>query len=192
MNTECLKLMGDFTGEDEIKFLRYVSVAGVDNTLYLGWVWAGLSKLWKHVAGGDNALNQYIWDNIKNIANKVNYVKKDYRDDSELSPFIFRELNRIMTSTRRTSGNVIVYNNQFKPYLEKLAPIYNAERDSFNGVINCFNSHLDGEKPEAVVTYTGIKNTDSGLGYVRHNEDMYEFFFDVPAADKYYTLITIE
>lgn len=192
MNTECLNLLGNFTGKDEVKFLRYVMVDGVPNMLNLGWVWGGLSKLWKYKEGDDNVLNQYIWNNIKDIADKVNYVRKDYKDDSELSPFIFRELNRITTKTRRTSGNIIVYNNQFKPYLEKLAPIYNSEKDSFNNVINCFNSHLDGENPQAIVSYIGVKNTDSGLGYVKHKDDMYEFFFSVPAANKYYTLITIE
>lgn len=192
MNTECLKLLGNFTGEDEVKFLRYVSVMGVDNMYHLGWIWGGLSKVWKYEEGDDNVLNKYIWDNIKSIAREFKFVKKDYKDDNALSPFIFNECNRLRTTTRRTAGNIIVYNNQFKSYLEKLTPVYNSELDSFNNVINCYNSHLDGEKPEAIITYTGVKNTDSGLGYVQQKDDIYEFFWNVPGADKYYSLITIE
>lgn len=192
MNTECLKLLGNFTGEDEVKFLRYVSVMGVENKFDLGWVWGGLSTFTNDFdESNENDLNQFIWDNVKKIAVKSVFNEKDYKDSRILSPFIFTQCNTLATTTRRTSGNTIVYNNQFKLYLEKLAPVYNNELDSFNNVINCYNSHLDGEKPEAIITYVGAKNTDSGLGYVQQ-EKGYEFFFDVPGADKYYRLITIE
>ena len=192
MNTECLNMLGNFTGEDEVKFLRFVSVMGVDNMLHLGWIWGGLSTLKRDFEdSNENELNQFIWDNVKQIATKAVFNEKEHKDVKLLSPFIFTECNRLRTTTRRTAANIIVYNNQFKPYLEKLAPVYNSEKDSFNNVINCYNSHLDGEKPEAIITYTGVSKCDCGLGYVKQDKG-YEFFFNVPAADKYYRLISIE
>ena len=195
MNKECLNLLGKMNDYDQILFLRFVKVLGQTNPeqYNMGLVYGGLSscRRWKATGDSDNELNETIWNKIKEIATVREFKASDTPSYDVLFAHICAECNNIALSSHRTAGNVFVYNNQFAPHLEKLAPYYNGEMKVLNGVIPCYPSHIDGDKPEAIIAYVGYGKGDFGNGYIEHEDNKYEFYWDVPGNNNYYRLIRL-
>lgn len=152
-----------------------------------------------------NVLAKLIVDACSNIAEKVQLAQAPGEITQErfagLLMRILTEANKIRTETRRASGNLIVWNQNFNDMLGNAAsPLIKPELDEesgrtkliFNGVIECINSGIVGEHPEILVAYSGNHQEDHGIGFaVDTGRNEYAVIDYVINSRAYYKLIQL-
>lgn len=149
-----------------------------------------------------------IFNACKDVAKKVvlkpNFdgVTNDQERAAAYCTELIRYSNTIRTTTRRSAGNLIVCNNLFMEKLEKETvgfgiPFFSKAADGseilMNNCIHIVNSGLKGDKPEAIITYTGVAPVDCGNVLVEDPENLrFAIANRFYNSDKYYIHLTME